>query len=99
MRAMCRSQEQLYQESLVKIEILEKRLEGVKKQAEAMVQLEAELARSRRQERTYEEANEVLQRDLDNMERELDKVKQATTAAEKQGKSTRRAELLFLCDN
>lgn len=83
-----RPQEQLYQESLVKIEILEKRLEGVKKQAEAMARLEAELAKSRRQERTYEEANEVLQRDLDNMERELDKVKQATTAAEKQGQST-----------
>ncbi|TKA50209.1 hypothetical protein B0A53_06443 [Rhodotorula sp. CCFEE 5036] len=80
-----RTKEQLYQESLVKIEILEKRLEGVKKQAEAMARLEAELAKSRRQERTYEEANEVLQRDLDNMERELDKVKQATTAAEKQG--------------
>ncbi|KWU42651.1 hypothetical protein RHOSPDRAFT_20774 [Rhodotorula sp. JG-1b] len=82
-----RTKEQLYQESLVKIEILEKRLEGVKKQAEAMARLEAELAKSRRQERTYEEANEVLQRDLDNMERELDKVKQATTAAEKQGRS------------
>jgi dynactin 1 len=53
-----------------------------------MARLEAELAKSRRQERTYEEANEVLQRDLDNMERELDKVKQATTAAEKQGQST-----------
>lgn len=52
-----------------------------------MARLEAELAKSRRQERTYEEANEVLQRDLDNMERELDKVKQATTAAEKQGRS------------
>ncbi|GAA5884799.1 hypothetical protein JCM3774_006769 [Rhodotorula dairenensis] len=80
-----RNKDQAYQECLVKVELLEKRLEGVKKQAEAMAQLEADLAKSRRQERTYEEANEVLQRDLDNMEQELDKLKQTGTTAEKQG--------------
>ncbi|BGP04036.1 hypothetical protein NBRC10513v2_007776 [Rhodotorula toruloides] len=83
-----RSKEQEYQESLVKIELMEKRLEGVKKQAEAMAQLEAELAKSRKQERTYEEANEVLQRDLDKMEQELDKLKQTAAVTEKQGTSS-----------
>ncbi|BGP35932.1 hypothetical protein JCM10296v2_007784 [Rhodotorula toruloides] len=82
-----RSKEQEYQESLVKIELMEKRLEGVKKQAETMTQLEAELAKSRKQERTYEEANEVLQRDLDKMEQELDKLKQSAAVTEKQGTS------------
>lgn len=64
---------------------MEKRLEGVKKQAEAIARLEADLAKSRRQERAYEEANEVLQHDLDNMEQELDKLKQAGPSAETQG--------------
>ncbi|BGP28114.1 hypothetical protein JCM10295v2_007101 [Rhodotorula toruloides] len=83
-----RSKEQECQESLVKIELMEKRLEGVRRQAEAIVQLEAELAKSRKQERTYEEANEVLQRDLDEMEHEIDKLKQSAAVTEKQGASS-----------
>lgn len=73
----CFTQDQECQEGLVKIELMEKRLEAVKKQAEVMAQLEADLAKSRKQERTYEEANEVLQRDLDSMERELHQLKQS----------------------
>ncbi|BGP58574.1 hypothetical protein JCM8202_002336 [Rhodotorula sphaerocarpa] len=72
-----RVKDQECQEGLVKIELMEKRLEAVKKQAEVMAQLEADLAKSRKQERTYEEANEVLQRDLDSMERELHQLKQS----------------------
>ncbi|GJN94727.1 hypothetical protein Rhopal_007818-T1 [Rhodotorula paludigena] len=80
-----RAKDQAHQEATVKIELMEKRLEGVKKQAEAMTELEGELAKSRKQERTYEEANEVLQRDLDKMEQELDKLRQVAATAEKQG--------------
>ncbi|GAA6010163.1 hypothetical protein JCM10207_005646 [Rhodosporidiobolus poonsookiae] len=80
-----RTKEQSYQESAVKIELMEKRMEGVKKQADALAQLEGELAKSRKQERTYEEANEVLQRDLDKMEQELGKLRQSAASAEKQG--------------
>ncbi|GAA5932529.1 hypothetical protein JCM1841_000239 [Sporobolomyces salmonicolor] len=79
-----RTKEQVHQESAVKIELMEKRMETVKKQADALAQLEAELAKSRKQERTYEEANEVLQRDLDTMEQELAKLRQTAAAAEKQ---------------
>ncbi|GAA5942628.1 uncharacterized protein JCM15063_000844 [Sporobolomyces koalae] len=78
-----RTKEEAYQESAVKIELLEKRLEGVKKQADVLAQLETDLAKSRKQERTYEEANEVLQRDLDAMEQELVKLKQNVGASEK----------------
>jgi hypothetical protein len=78
-------------------------MEGVKKQAEALTQLEGELAKSRKQERTYEEANEVLQRDLDKMEAELAKLKQSAAAAEKQGASfplvpSSRVELLTISE-
>ncbi|GAA5970337.1 hypothetical protein JCM11641_001670 [Rhodosporidiobolus odoratus] len=83
-----RTKEQTYQESAVKIELMEKRMEGVKKQADALAQLESELAKSRKQERTYEEANEVLQRDLDKLEQELGKLKQSTAAVEKHGSAT-----------
>ncbi|GAA5897736.1 hypothetical protein JCM8208_000245 [Rhodotorula glutinis] len=83
-----RVKEQAHQEATVKIELMEKRLEGVKKQAEALAQLEGELAKSRKQERAYEEATEVLQRDLDKLEQELDKLKQSAAAAEKQGTPT-----------
>ncbi|GAA5901065.1 hypothetical protein JCM5296_007301 [Sporobolomyces johnsonii] len=79
-----RTKEQAHQESAVKIELMEKRMEAVKKQADVLAQLEAELAKSRKQERTYEEANEVLQRDLDTMEQELAKLRQTAAAAEKQ---------------
>lgn len=67
---------------------MEKRLESVKKQADALAQLESELAKARRQERTYEEANEVLQRDLDAMEQELSKLRQNATSAEKQSEGS-----------
>ncbi|GAA5828534.1 hypothetical protein JCM11251_000839 [Rhodosporidiobolus azoricus] len=83
-----RTKEQTYQESAVKIELMEKRMEGVKKQADALAQLEGDLAKSKKQERTYEEANEVLQRDLDKMEAELTKFRQTAAAAEKQGTAT-----------
>ncbi|KPV72878.1 uncharacterized protein RHOBADRAFT_38979 [Rhodotorula graminis WP1] len=83
-----RVKEQAHQEASVKIELMEKRLEGVKKQAEALAQLEGELAKSRKQERAYEEANEVLQRDLDKLEQELDKLKQSAAAVKKQGTTT-----------
>ncbi|GAA5968987.1 hypothetical protein JCM3765_002274 [Sporobolomyces pararoseus] len=79
-----RAKEQAHQESAVKIELMEKRLESVKKQADALAQLEAELAKSRKQERTYEEANEVLQKDLDSMEQELGKLRQSAASTEKQ---------------
>ncbi|GAA5851867.1 hypothetical protein JCM8547_000082 [Rhodosporidiobolus lusitaniae] len=83
-----RAKEQTYAESAVRIELMEKRMEGVKKQAEALQQLEQELAKSKKQERTYEEANEVLQRDLDKMEAELGQLRSSQKEVENQGSST-----------
>jgi dynactin 1 len=101
-----RGQEQAIQESAVKIELMEKRMEGVKKQvrklwgdtslgchaeleqqADAMAELEAELAKSKKQEKAYEEAIEALQADLDSMEQENIKLKQAAPSADKSGAS------------
>ncbi|KAM0787072.1 hypothetical protein ACM66B_006333 [Microbotryomycetes sp. NB124-2] len=84
-----RSKDQLHQESLVKIELMEKRMEDTKKQAEAVTELQTELAKSKKQERTYEEAIETLQGDLDAMEQELTKLKQSGAAIDKQGAARR----------
>lgn len=65
---------------------MEKRMESVKKQAEVIVELESELSKSKKQERTYEEAIEVLQTDLDAMEEEMNKLKIVISASDKQGK-------------
>lgn len=91
-----RTKEQSYQESAVKIELMEKRLESVKKQADVLAQLEADLVKSRKQERTYEEANEVLQKDLDSMEQELGKLRQNVASAEKQSEFARQSRWFFL---
>lgn len=80
-----RAQDQSYQESAVKIELMEKRMESVKKQAEAITELEGELVKSKKQERAYEEAIEALQGDLDTMEQEINKLKQNAVASDKQG--------------
>lgn len=52
-----------------------KRLESVKKQADALIDLEAELGKAKKQEKAYEHAIEALQGDLDAMEQELVKAK------------------------
>ncbi|SCV67323.1 BQ2448_5969 [Microbotryum intermedium] len=83
-----RSKDQAYQESIVKIEVMEKRMEAVKKQADAITELEAELVKSKKQERVYEEAIEALHSDLDVMEQELTKMKQNVVSNDKSGVPT-----------
>lgn len=62
-------------------------MEAVKKQGEAMTELEAELGKAKKQTQDYEDAMTVLQKDLDDMEAELNKVKQVAATVDKQGKS------------
>jgi dynactin 1 len=50
-----------------------------------MAELEAELGKSKRQERAYEEAIEALQADLDSMEQENIKIKQSAPSTDKSG--------------
>ena len=70
-----RTKDQTIQESNVKIELMERRMEGVKKQGELIGDLEAELQKARKQERAYEEAMEQLQSDLDALEQETKRLK------------------------
>jgi dynactin 1 len=80
-----RTKEQTVQEAGVKIALMERRLEAVKKQADAIVELEGELAKARKQERAYEEAMEQLQADLDSLEQDNAKLKSLTAGQERQG--------------
>lgn len=79
-------QDQNIQEYSVKIELMEKRAESVKKQADTMVELESELSKYRKQEKDYQVVVEQLQGDLDVMERDNAKLKQNVTP-EKQSKN------------
>jgi dynactin 1 len=81
-----KTKDQSIQESTVKIEMMERRLESVKKQADTIVELESEIAKSKKQDRAYEDAIEQLQADLDTSELELAKYKAADNAPERQGK-------------
>lgn len=54
---------------------MEKRLETFRKQVESMTELEGELVKVKKSERVYEEAIETLQKDLDEVEEELIKLK------------------------
>lgn len=76
--------DQNIQESTVKIELMERRLDAVKKQAETISELESEIAKARKQEKSYEEAIEQLQSDLDTLEQDNNKLKAMTAGMEKQ---------------
>ncbi|KAG1728860.1 uncharacterized protein EDB91DRAFT_1313227 [Suillus paluster] len=68
----------------VKIELMERRMEVVKKQADTIADLEIELSKARKQEHAYEEAMEQLQADLDTFEQDNTKLKALAAASERQ---------------
>lgn len=70
-----RTKDQAFQESNVKIELMERRMGAVKRQADQIADLEIELGKARKQERAYEEAMEQLQADLDELEQANTKLK------------------------
>ena len=80
-----KGKDQAIQESTVKIELMERRMETVKKQADTIHGLESELSKARKQERAYEEAMEQLQTDLDVLEQDNAKLKAAGVGHERQG--------------
>ena len=79
-----RTKVQTIQESTVKIQLMERCLETVKKQADVIVELENELIKARKQERTYEEAMEQLHIDLDALKQDNAKLKTLTAGQERQ---------------
>lgn len=88
-----RIKDQTIQETGVKIELMERRMETVKKQADAITDLENELAKARKQERAYEEAMEQLQADLDGLEQDNAKLKTLATNPERQATAAQVVEV------
>lgn len=64
---------------------MERRMETVKKQADTINDLETELGKARKQERSYEEAIDQLQHDLDALEQDNMKLKTLANNPERQG--------------
>jgi len=78
-----RFKDQNIQESGVKIELMERRMEAVKKQAEAVTELEGLLGKAQKQEKYYVEAMEQLQSEFDALAKENSRLKAASNASEK----------------
>ncbi|BEJ17135.1 hypothetical protein CspHIS471_0605360 [Cutaneotrichosporon sp. HIS471] len=72
--------DQSLQEGSVKIETLERRIEGARKQADHILELEREIAKSRKQEKEYEDAIEQLQADQADLESENAKLRRRPTS-------------------
>lgn len=72
-----RNKDQTLQESFVKIEVMSKKLDTVKKQTEVLESMESEVSRLKKQEKTLSDALDVLQIDLNNVEQENDKLKRS----------------------
>ncbi|OAX37534.1 hypothetical protein K503DRAFT_850414 [Rhizopogon vinicolor AM-OR11-026] len=83
-----KTKDQTIQESGVKIELMERRMEAVKKQADTIADLEMKLSTARKQERAYEEAMEQLQADLDTLEQDNSKLKTSAAGSERQAAGT-----------
>ncbi|KIK02267.1 hypothetical protein K443DRAFT_677778 [Laccaria amethystina LaAM-08-1] len=87
-----RAKDQNIQEATVKIELMERRMETVKKQADTIVDLETEINKGKKQERAYEEAIEQLQADIDAIEQENARLKSLSAGQERQQIGTQPVE-------
>ena len=74
-------QEQAVQESSVKIQLMEKRVEAVKRQAESLAELEAELSTHRKQEQAYTDTIDSLNKEIETLEQERTEAKQQQALA------------------
>ncbi|CEJ02773.1 Putative Dynactin 1 [Rhizopus microsporus] len=90
--------DQALQEAHVKIELLEKRMETVKKQAEQIQMLEETLSKSQQQEQMYSEAIDNLQAEYDNLEQEHIKLKKEIAQKEEKRLSASKKAELFIED-
>ncbi|KAF9011292.1 dynactin [Cyathus striatus] len=84
--------DQTMQESGVKIELMERRMEAVKKQADTIVELENELGKARRHETEYEEAMEQLQTELDALQQDNNRLRAAGATTERQAPGVQQVE-------
>jgi dynactin 1 len=80
-----RLRDQTLQESGVKVETLERRLEATRKQADQILELENDVAKARKQEKVYEDAIEQMQGELEALEAENAKLRKGQTGVDRQG--------------
>ncbi|KAH9082254.1 dynein associated protein-domain-containing protein [Lactarius deliciosus] len=95
-----KSKDQNIQESAVKIELMERRMEAAKKQAEAVTELEGLLGKAQKQEKYYVEAMEQLQSEFDSLAKENNKLKATSNASEKEvaGATTTQPQIVLPVD-
>ncbi|KAI9445370.1 dynein associated protein-domain-containing protein [Lactarius indigo] len=95
-----KSKDQNIQESAVKIELMERRMEAAKKQAEAVTELEGLLGKAQKQEKYYVEAMEQLQSEFDSLAKENSKLKATSNAPEKEvaGATTTQPQIVLPVD-
>jgi dynactin 1 len=79
-----KSREQTIQETAVKIQVLERRMEAHRKQAETVVDMEEQLKNEKRQVKMYEEAMETLQAEMEALHQDNAKLKQNLANPERQ---------------
>ena len=68
----------------MKVEILERRLEAYRKQADVILELENDVTKAKKQEKVYEDAIEQLQADQDALEAENTRLRKAQGTGERQ---------------
>ncbi|EJT98432.1 hypothetical protein DACRYDRAFT_118713 [Dacryopinax primogenitus] len=83
LQRVIKTKDQIIQEGGVKMELMDRRMESLKKQAEIITNLEAELAKLRKSEASYQESLEQIQSELDAAEQEIAKLKTNGASADR----------------
>ncbi|KAL0563459.1 hypothetical protein V5O48_018608 [Marasmius crinis-equi] len=91
--------DQNIQELGVKIELQDRRMVAAKKQGDTITDLEAEVSKAKKQEKSYEEAIEQLQGDLDALEQENARLKTLPVVQERQPSGAQVAETEPVIEN
>ena len=86
-------QDQSLQESNVKVETLERRLEATRKQADLILAMEKDVSDSKKQAKVYEDAIEQLQAEQDALESDNTKLRKAQGVGERQGNTSSQSML------
>ncbi|KAG9015752.1 hypothetical protein FRB93_012317 [Tulasnella sp. JGI-2019a] len=71
-----KTREQIIQESGAKIELMERRMEAVKKQGEAIIDLEAQVEQATKQEKEWREAVDSYQAEIEALDEQCHRLKQ-----------------------
>ncbi|CAG8570721.1 1450_t:CDS:10 [Paraglomus brasilianum] len=80
--------DQSLQENQIKIDLLEKRMETAKKQADLIAELEEQLTETRKQQNVFEKTMENLHADIDSLEQENRQFKSLAKTLEETGRQS-----------